>query len=126
MKPSDIKVKLREGIEQFIREKSKSPEAHRDSRGGTPDSGEDKEEGGKQEPTGKKDYADVRRAFEKLGGPSMVDVMKLTGTPDDEKAVNRSLFRKKVKQVKNPDTGSYYQFDDKELASVRAALDIEK
>jgi hypothetical protein len=74
---------------------------------------------------GKKDYTDVRRAFEKLGGPSMVDVMILTGIPDDEKGVNRSLFRKKVKQIKNKDTGSYYQFDDEELNQVRAALDIK-
>lgn len=75
---------------------------------------------------GKKDYSDVRRAFEKIGGPSMVDVMILTGIPDDEKGVNRSLFRKKVKQIKNKDTGSYYQFDDEELNKVRAALDITK
>jgi len=75
---------------------------------------------------GRKDYSDVRRAFEKLGGPSMVDVMVLTGIPDDEKGVNRSLFRKKVKQIKNKDTGSFYQFDDEELNKVRAALDIKK
>lgn len=75
---------------------------------------------------GRKDYSDVRRAFEKLGGPSMVDVMILTGVPDDEKGVNRSLFRKKVKQIKNKDTGSFYQFDDEELNQVRAALDIKK
>lgn len=74
----------------------------------------------------KKDYTDIRRAFEKLGGPSMVDVMKLTGIKDDEKGVNRSLFRKKVKQIKNKETGSFYQFDDKELPQVRAALDIQK
>ena len=75
---------------------------------------------------GRRDYSDVRRAFEKLGGPSMVDVMILTGVPDDEKGVNRSLFRKKVKQIKNKDTGSFYQFDDEELNQVRAALDIKK
>lgn len=75
---------------------------------------------------GKKDYTDVRRAFEKLGGPSMVDVMILTGIPDDEKGVNRSLFRKKVKQIKNKDTGSFYQFDGEELNQVRAALNIKK
>ena len=75
---------------------------------------------------GKKDYSDVKRSFEKLGGPSMVDVMKLTGIKDDEKGVNRSLFRKKVKQIKNKDTGSIYQFDDEELNQVRAALDIKK
>lgn len=74
---------------------------------------------------GKRDYSDIRRAFDKLGGPSMVDVMKLIGIPDDEKGVNRSLFRKKVKQIKNKDTGSYYQFDDEELNQVRAALDIK-
>jgi hypothetical protein len=121
MERNDIKTKLREGIERFInvKETSKSPEGQSDN---SPEGKHDV----KQEPQGKKDYADVRRAFEKLGGPSMVDVMKLTGTEDDEKGVNRSLFRKKVKQIKNPDTGSFYQFDDKELASVRAALDIEK
>ena len=76
--------------------------------------------------TGKRDYSDVKRVIEKIGGPSMVDVMKLTGVPDDESGTNRSLFRKKLKQVKNKDTGSYYQFDDNELARVRAALDIRK
>jgi hypothetical protein len=81
---------------------------------------------GPNKEAGRKDYSDVRRAFEKLGGPSMVDVMKLTGIPDDEKGVNRSLFRKKVKQIKNKDTGSFYQFDDEELNRVRAALDIKK
>jgi len=75
---------------------------------------------------GKKDYADVRRAFERLGGPSMVDIMKLMGIEDDEKGTNRSLFRKKVKQIKNKDSGSFYQFDDEELNKVRAALDIKK
>lgn len=75
----------------------------------------------------KKDYADVQRAFKKLGGPSMVDIMILAlGIPDDEKGVNRSLFRKKVKQVKNKDTGSIYQFDDEELTKVRTALGIKK
>ena len=75
----------------------------------------------------KKDYADVQRAFKKLGGPSMVDIMILAlGIPDDEKAVNRSLFRKKVKQIKNKETGSIYQFDDEELTKVRTALGIKK
>jgi len=124
MGKNKIKNKLREGLEHFIREKSKSPEAIHKSDNSKGNS--NKKEPAQNEPQGKKDYADVKRAFEKIGGPSMVDVMKLTGTPDDEKGVNRSLFRKKVKQIKNPDTGSFYQFDDKELASVRAALDIEK
>lgn len=75
----------------------------------------------------KKDYADVQRAFKKLGGPSMVDIMILAlNLPDDEKGVNRSLFRKKVKQVKNKETGSIYQFDDEELTKVRTAIGIKK
>jgi hypothetical protein len=75
----------------------------------------------------KKDYADVQRAFKKLGGPSMVDIMILAlGLPDDDKGVNRSLFRKKVKQVKNKETGSIYQFDDEELTKVRTAIGIKK
>lgn len=75
----------------------------------------------------KKDYADVQRAFKRIGGPSMVDIMILAlGIPDDEKGVNRSLFRKKVKQVKNKETGSIYQFDDEELTKVRTALGIKK
>ncbi len=76
--------------------------------------------------TGKRDYADVKRALEKIGAPSMVDVMKLTGIPDDKTGVNRSLFSKKVRQKRNPDTGSFYQFDDKELSRVRTALNITK
>lgn len=77
--------------------------------------------------TGKKDYSDVQREINKIGGPSMVDVMKLAlKIPDDESGTNRSLFRKKVEQIRNPDTGSYYQFDDEELAKVRAALTNRK
>ena len=119
-----IKIRLKEALDELF-------DIDEAKRGKTP-SDKDKDEklkGLKKGPNkerGRKDYSDVRRAFEKLGGPSMVDVMKLTGTPDDEKGVNRSLFRKKVKQIKNKDTGSYYQFDDEELNQVRAALDIKK
>jgi hypothetical protein len=98
-----IKLKVREAINMLV----EAPEST------------------KQGNAGKKDYPDVRRAIEKLGGPSMVDVMKIMGTPNDEKGVNRSLFRKKVKQIKNKETGSIYQFDDAELPQVRAALDIQ-
>lgn len=87
----------------------------------------EKKDNKKDEPTpdkGKRAYPDVRSAFEKIGGPSMVDIMKIAfNMKDDKKGVNRSLFRKKVKQIKNPDTGAYYQFDDEELAKVRKAID---
>ena len=117
MNKNDIRIRLKEELEElFILSESEKDEEK-----------EDKEDKDKKNPDkGKKDYSDVRRAFEKLGGPSMVDVMKLTGIPDDEKGVNRSLFRKKVKQIKNKDTGSIYQFDNEELNGVRAALDIKK
>jgi hypothetical protein len=116
MLKENIKSKLREAINKLI-----SINEAKDSK--EKDNGDGKKSTTK---SGKKDYTDVSVAFTKLGGPSMVDVMKLTGTPDDEKGVNRSLFRKKVKQIKNKDTGSFYQFDDEELNKVRAALDIKK
>jgi hypothetical protein len=117
MNKNDIRIRLKEELEElFILSETEKKEDKEDK--------EDKKE--KNTDKGKKDYSDVRRAFEKLGGPSMVDVMKLTGISDDEKGVNRSLFRKKVKQIKNKDTGSIYQFDDEELNGVRAALDIKK
>lgn len=129
MEKSQIKVMLKESLEEFFSmeeskknkqrskkyiKRKKDEKRKRDEKGDEP-----KEHGGK------KDYADVRRAFEKLGGPSMVDVMVLMGIPDDEKGTNRSLFRKKVKQIRNKETGSYYQFSDEELNRVRAALDIQ-
>jgi len=119
MKKADIKIKLRETLDELFghrdKEKSKDDDSRKQNNlNKKPDEG------------GKKDYSDVRRSFEKIGGPSMVDVMKLTGTPDDEKGINRSLFRKKVKQIKNKDTGSFYQFSDEELNQVRAALDSQK
>ena len=116
MEKSIIKIRLKEALDELF-----SVSEAEDT-----DKEEKDKESDKSEKTGRKDYSDVRRAFEKLGGPSMVDVMKLTGIPDDEKGVNRSLFRKKVKQIKNKDTGSFYQFDDEELNQVRAALDIKK
>jgi len=123
MEKNEIKLRLKEGIDQLFgleERKKRNPEKAKDD-----DKEKDNNLNKQQGEGGKKDYADVRRAFERLGGPSMVDVMKLTGIPDDEKGVNRSLFRKKVKQIKNKDTGSYYQFSDEELNGVRAALDIQ-
>jgi hypothetical protein len=134
MDKSQIKIKLRESIVDILKsnkpvEEQQIDEKHHDATKSNRDNDHDisnlnnQKKGGD---TGKKDYSDVKREFEKLGGPSMVDVMKLIGIKDDEKAVNRSLFRKKVKQIKNPDTGSIYQFDEKELSQVRSALDIKK
>lgn len=124
MDKKSIKLKLREELDELFslsEKKSRDPEKSKDD-----DPDKDNNLNKKAGEGGKKDYTDVRRAFEKLGGPSMVDIMVLIGTPDDEKGVNRSLFRKKVKQIKNKDTGSYYQFSDEELNQVRAALDIQK
>ena len=124
MNKNDIRIRLKEELNELFTileaKRGKTPaEKKKDEKLKGLKKGPNKE-------AGRKDYSDVRRAFEKLGGPSMVDVMKLTGIPDDEKGVNRSLFRKKVKQIKNKDTGSFYQFDDEELNGVRAALDIKK
>lgn len=123
MDKNRIKLVLRETLDELFgsvdeRKKRDTKKSKDDERGA-----KDKKEPGEG---GKKDYSDVKRAFQKLGGPSMVDAMILTGIKDDEKGTNRSLFRKKVKQIKNKDTGSYYQFSDKELNKVRAALDIAK
>lgn len=130
MEKSDIKVKLREGLEELIGDETPIEERLSLSRDKSKDDAKrarrkDNNLNKKQGEGGKKDYSDVRRAFEKIGGPSMVDVMKLTGIPDDKDATNRSLFRKKVKQIKNKETGSFYQFSDEELNQVRAALDIK-
>jgi len=117
MNKSDIRIRLKEELQELFNISETEKEGDEDG---------EKAKKKKTGDSGKKDYSDVRRSFEKLGGPSMVDVMKLTGIKDDEKGVNRSLFRKKVKQIKNKDTGSFYQFDDEELNQVRAALDIKK
>ena len=125
MNKLDIKMRLKEALDELFNV-SEAGHMGFDKPKDSDDSGEGQKQKKKTGETGKKDYSDVKRSFEKLGGPSMVDVMKLTGIKDDEKGVNRSLFRKKVKQIKNKDTGSIYQFDDEELNGVRAALDIKK
>jgi hypothetical protein len=125
-----LKIKLREAIDHFFNleethhEEAKSNGSNDLDRSNHNLKNNYGNRGGDK--NGRKDYSDVKREFEKLGGPSMVDVMKLIGIKDDDKGVNRSLFRKKVKQIRNKDTGSYYQFDDEELNRVRAALDIKK
>jgi hypothetical protein len=73
----------------------------------------------------KKDYSDIRNALDRdknPTAPTQVGVMKAIGLNDDEKGVNRSLFGKKLHQEKNDD-GGLYQFDDDELARIRAVLD---
>jgi hypothetical protein len=135
MDKNSIKIKLKEAIAMYVvlaEAKKKSSKLRKldkrklnKSKGGE-DSEKDGEHKSSQNKTGKKDYADVQRAFRRLGGPSMVDIMVMIGTPDDKTGTNRSLFRKKVLQKKNKDTGSYYQFDDEELDKVRAAIDSQK
>jgi hypothetical protein len=139
MDKNSIKIKLKEAIAMYIvlaeakryktNGKGKSKFRKADNK---PKSQPNDEKGGEkggqdgQRRNDKKDYADVQRAFKRLGGPSMVDIMVMIGIPDDKTGTNRSLFRKKVLQKKNKDTGSYYQFDDEELDKVRAAIDSQK
>lgn len=74
----------------------------------------------------KKDYEDIKTYFRKSPSFSQVDVMiSALGLPDDEDGTNRSLFSKKLRQKKNPDTGSLYQFDDLELDKIRTAIKLK-
>ena len=116
MNKIEIRLKLKESLEILFEKKKKSKLMVKK---------DDINPKKKSAISTKKSYPDVQRAFKKLGGPSMVDIMKLIGIEDDDKGVNRSLFGKKVHQTRNPDTGSYYQFDDTELDAVRTALDIK-
>lgn len=128
MEKSQIKLLLKESLDKFFsmdEGDDKNPSKSTNTQDNNKGTHKPNKNSTNQGEGGKRDYADVRRAFEKLGGPSMVDAMKLMGISDDEKGTNRSLFRKKVKQIKNNETGSYYQFSDEELNQVRAALDIQ-
>ena len=76
-------------------------------------------------------YPDIRDAFNKRKRKStkkpyitQVSVMSAMGISNDKKGVNRGLFSKKVRRWKDPETGVRYQFDEDELASIRAILDI--
>jgi hypothetical protein len=71
----------------------------------------------------KKDYSDVKHAMDKDLAPTQVGLMKKLGMSNDPDGKNRSYFGKMLHQKKNED-GSTYQFDDKQLATVRAALKI--
>lgn len=73
----------------------------------------------------KKDYADIQNAFKKDLSPSQVGVMQSAlDWDDDEAGANRSLFGKMLHQDKN-DEGSYYQFNDEQLAKIRTALNLK-
>lgn len=129
MDKDNIKIKLKEAIEHYItlaEDKKKLSKLKSLKKQSDDDDDDDKSKKSNKAKAGKKDYADVQRAFKRLGGPSMVDIMVMIGISDDETGTNRSLFRKKVLQKKNKDTGSYYQFDDEELDRVRAAIDSQK
>lgn len=132
MDKNSIKIKLKEAIAMYVvlAEAKRNPKLRTSNKKfkaqqGGEDSEKDGEHKGSEHKTGKKDYADVQRAFRRLGGPSMVDIMVMTGIPDDKTGTNRSYFRKQVLQKKNKDTGSYYQFDDEQLDKVRAAIDSQ-
>jgi hypothetical protein len=85
--------------------------------------GEAKEE--KKKRNIKKDYVDIQNAFKKELSPSQVGVMKdALGWDDDEDGIKRSLFGKMLHQDKNDD-GSYYQFNDKQLAKIRTSLNLK-
>lgn len=122
MNKKDIKIKLQEAIGAYIMLREAGGKFRQGNREKTPD----QKAAAAKNKAGRKDYADVQRAFKRLGGPSMVDIMVMIGIPDDKTGTNRSLFRKKVLQKKNKDTGSIYQFDDEELDKVRAAIDSQK
>ena len=134
MDKKDIKISLKRALNEYmsglgndttITEKQKPSRFKKPKRDNEQPSHRENNNNDKAGGSGKKDYSDVQRAFQKLGGQSMVDVMKMIGIQDDENGTNRSLFRKKVVQEKNKDTGSYYQFDDEELDKVRTALHIK-
>jgi hypothetical protein len=127
MNKIDIKLMLNNAINEFISLNEAKSDELSEAAKKRKKLRKAKDSGKKEDPesdSGKKDYTDVQRAFEKDTGPTMAGVMRSIGIKDDKKGVNRSLFRKMVKQIKNPDTGSYYQFDDKKLARVRTKLKI--
>lgn len=93
----------------------------------------DKKEDKKEKKSTKKvdTYPDIRDAFNKKKRKAtkkpyitQVSVMTAMGIPNDKKGVNRGLFSKQVRRWKDPETGVRYQFNDDELAQLRAILDI--
>ena len=71
----------------------------------------------------KLDYSDIVAEFEK-GVIKQVGIMKLMGKKDDKDGTERSLFGKKLHQEKNED-GSYYQFSEEEVNTIRTLLDLK-
>jgi hypothetical protein len=125
MNKEEIKLKLKESISLFEK-KSKKSHSNKSEDSDNKNDGDKPRHGEKKSSKHEKEYAGVQRYFDELGSASMVDIMVMTGIEDDKTGTNRSLFRKKVKQIKNKDNGSIYQFSDEELDKVRAAIDSKK
>tara|TARA_R110002050_G_scaffold131289_2_gene253074 strand:+ start:10273 stop:10638 length:366 start_codon:yes stop_codon:yes gene_type:complete len=71
-----------------------------------------------------RDYSDVKNSLDKdknPTAPSHVGIMKSMGIENDEGGIARSLFGKKLRQEKNSE-GGVYQFDDDDLAKIRAII----
>jgi hypothetical protein len=123
-----VKKLLREGLISMMQEKSKNTQPQGDDANAS--QGSDFENKGKkskeQKKKLKKDYSDVKNYFNKDLSYSQVDVMKdALGWEDDEVGTNRSLFGKMVHQEKN-DEGGLYQFNNKQIASIRSTIKSKK
>lgn len=122
MNKENIKVKLREGLIDRLREAGKNTEAPTADHTQPQRDDSDSEAKRKDKRGTKKDYNDVQNYFKKDLSFSQVDVMKKAlGWEDDESGVNRSLFGKMLHQDRN-DEGGLYQFDDDQLDRVRSAI----
>ena len=71
------------------------------------------------------EYAEIRNGLSGLGAPSQADIMQMAGLGKKGDKTAESLFGKKLHRDKN-DEGGVYQFDEKERASVVAALRTAK
>jgi len=120
-----LKKLLREGLISMMQEKAKNTEPQGDG-----EDANDVENTGKKSKLKKKklkkDYSDVKNYFKKPLSYSQVDVMQdALGWEDDEVGTNRSLFGKMLHQEKN-DEGGLYQFNNKQIASIRSTIKSKK
>jgi len=120
-----LKKLLREGLISMMQEKAKNTEPQGDG-----EDANDAENTGKKSKLKKKklkkDYSDVKNYFKKPLSYSQVDVMQdALGWEDDEVGTNRSLFGKMLHQEKN-DEGGLYQFNNKQIASIRSTIKSKK
>jgi len=120
-----LKKLLREGLISMMQEKAKNTEPQGDG-----EDANDAENTGKKSKLKKKklkkDYTDVKNYFKKPLSYSQVDVMQdALGWEDDEVGTNRSLFGKMLHQEKN-DEGGLYQFNNKQIASIRSTIKSKK